>query len=790
LIVGAATSAQPRTDPHGDPLPEGAIARFGTVRYRIGEVGPFALSADGKAVAVGTEHHVTLWDVETGRLTARLPIASLPAHSVSGATLALSSDGKYFARILRRDLRVFDARTGRERHAIELSDHGRGVFFFPGTARFAVVDLVETDDPLRVLVYDAETGRRVSILRTEAEVDRLSGSGRYYLGQSDGVPHLVDVRTGRVRQRFPEVRGLADREWVLSPDDRRVFVLETSGRLRTYDAETGKLCDDLEAPPGWGDETKSLHLSVSTDGKVAYLSGWHRPIFRRDLSADQWLPPLPTALASGRLLASHPNGKLFLALAADGVLRRYDLATRKEVPPPHGFANLVSAALSPDGRRVAVVSGHPSDRLDLFDDRGRLLGSDRSHEGLPEPFWTPDGRLFCAGRDLITRRDRATGKLQRTVAARGSAPELGRGATFSPGGDWLVVPSGDGSRLVVFDTSTQEWAAILPTGGAVRAVSPDGRTVAAETPTGVAVVDLQTGLAHASPPEAPTGHRPYPTTRLAFSPDGSYLLSWDDDGVAVLRDPATAARVRPIATGERWPPDSAFSPDGLYLATGSQDGTVTVYDTGTGRAVWSRCGHRDRITRVAYGGPARLASSSHDLTALLWDLRADRKPATPAWDALSGPDALEAYRAIWALSADKAGPDLLRSKVQPVRPPRPEQVRQWLADLGSERFAVRETATRGLRHLGRLVEPDLRAARPKATGEEVRARLDALLAGIVRERTPSERINARAVTALELAGTEAATKVLADWAAGAPAARLTQDARAALSRLKARSPGQ
>jgi hypothetical protein len=72
----------------------------------------------------------------------------------------------------------------------------------------------------------------------------------------------------------------------------------------------------------------------------------------------------------------------------------------------------------------------------------------------------------------------------------------------------------------------------------------------------------------------------------------------------------------------------------------------------------------------------------------------------------------------------------------------------------------------------------------------VRARLNRLLASITPERTPAEAIQARAATAMELAGTVAAKKLLADWAAGAPGARLTQDAKAALVRLSVTVPNR
>jgi hypothetical protein len=140
---------------------------------------------------------------------------------------------------------------------------------------------------------------------------------------------------------------------------------------------------------------------------------------------------------------------------------------------------------------------------------------------------------------------------------------------------------------------------------------------------------------------------------------------------------------------------------------------------------------------------------------------------------------------VWRAARDPAGPDLLRAKVAPVDPVSPEQIGQWIAELGADRYPVRERATRALGGLGRVARPALRRAREQPTGEEVRTRLDGLIARLPPDRSAAEIVQARAVAAMELAGTPAARKLLAEWAAGAPGARLTVDARAALARLGA-----
>jgi hypothetical protein len=89
-----------RTDLYGDPLPRGALARFGTVRLRGESPQAFSFSADGKVLISGNYTGTTFWDARTGKPLRRV-VASDPEFYRTTCT-AFSPDGRIFAIALAR----------------------------------------------------------------------------------------------------------------------------------------------------------------------------------------------------------------------------------------------------------------------------------------------------------------------------------------------------------------------------------------------------------------------------------------------------------------------------------------------------------------------------------------------------------------------------------------------------------------------------------------------------------------------------------------------------------------
>jgi hypothetical protein len=159
---------------------------------------------------------------------------------------------------------------------------------------------------------------------------------------------------------------------------------------------------------------------------------------------------------------------------------------------------------------------------------------------------------------------------------------------------------------------------------------------------------------------------------------------------------------------------------------------------------------------------------------------------TAFWNDLASRESAKGYRAIWGLvGAGDRAVEFLKERLRPAGVG--SKIRELIADLDDKRFAVREAASLELNKLGRAVTPALREVLAKTPSAEVRRRATALLAQL-NQVTPlaastEELQMVRGVQVLEYIGTSRAREVLRALAGGAPGARATEEARAALQRL-------
>jgi WD40 repeat protein len=830
----------PRTDRYGDPLPDGAVARLGTVRWRHpGEGCGLVFSPDGKLlVSQCSGGELLLWDTATGNVLRRLHPPSRDRFASGFGGPDFTPDGRTLAaRTSTGDVSFLDVASGKQVRTLS-APQGKG------------------------------GGGDLPYLR-------LSPDGKIAaVATDDDEVFLLNAGTGEVLHRIgghrAAVYGLA-----FSPDGKSLALGTLNPSVQLWDMAAGKLVLGIEEP----DDRFVMAVAFSPDGKTIAAGSWDRIILSDAATGKEVGRLVAEKMESLNGLAFTPDGKTLVSGSQDGKVRVWDLDTRKArfTLDGHGWIGR-SMALSRDGKTVAL--GTVYDAIRLWDvGTGKELFTE--FEGHDAPVhcvaFTPDGKTLVSGGDNVQTRLwdvatwKQTGQLKASARMVSFTPDGKRMATiaynktvrvwdvpgetyrgemrdpdkrtvhvgkvgteqdafklelpdtddikqarFAPDGktlvsvDWRRNAGNDRSlgitRLVVWDAAAGKrlrqmaLAEVIP---ASLALTPDGRTAVVGDGEGIIhLFDLEEGKEFL----ALRGHQHY-VDALALSADGKTLVSGSYDRGVRLWDLVSGQQIALLEGHKRAVAAVAFSPDGRLAASagGSRsypyDVTdprrIRLWDVVSGKEVVHFEGHTADVTSLAFSPDgARLVSGLMDSTILVWDVAAlPRQPALEVradevdglWKDLAGADAFKAHQAVWRLAAtpEKTVP-FLKEHVPAAAEVDAEKVRRWIADLDSEEFAVRAAAVKELERLGDRAAPALREALAGKPSAEVRKQAEELLASLRLVRSPEVLQRLRAVQVLERIGSPEARRLLEALARGAPAARETREAKASLERLAER----
>jgi WD40 repeat protein len=611
LTMPLALAAHAAEDRLGDPLPDGAVQRLGTLRLRYsGGIADLRYLPDGRGlIAVGNQ--IEIWDLAAGELQAKHQvcegrIASVALRSDAGALLVADTGGT---------VHEWDLTNAAELRSWETGQSGlRTAHYSPDEQRV----LTTGSKPPTIKEWDLPTGRELVSITGRMHyfhegIYGPDGKTAFVNGGAGSEPILAhyDLATGEpLNEWLPDYYAHA-RSIVLSEDGARLLVgsrhkatewrIDGYELLKEFTGHQGhavvsvaycKEPDQLLTGSRDGSirrwnriegelllrwcphEAYVTHMQVSPDGQwvLSYGSG-----MVAETSLADGKPRATWERHSGPVnaVAVLPSGGTAVSGSTDTTLRVWDIATGECSKTIGGAAlGAYAIAVSPDGARAAVGC----------------------KDGVLREFALADGSLI---RELTGHRGYV------------------RSVAYAPQGDHLLSSAGDG-QVRIWSREADEPVHVLEghRGGVLSvAVSPDGKQALSGGRDGtVRLWDLQA----AALLRTLTGHRGW-VQAVAFAGGNAVGLSGAVDGRILKWDLSTGELLGEMSHGGVVYALACTS-DGKTAYAGGGGG-ITSWDLGTAEKTAELTGHEGAVLALAMAlDEQRLVSASQDTTLLVWQI--------------------------------------------------------------------------------------------------------------------------------------------------------------------------
>ena len=483
-------------------------------------------------------------------------------------------------------------------------------------------------DGIRGCVADAafspDHGRLFAVVRQINVRPELGFAARFLYGDSRST------RFQLLAWKVPDARELKFGPW--KPLHPTPYWKDVAGYLRDLNSRFMKPLFRKDGPK----DADAVAMAISPDGRQILVSDKNRPTVGADASRP----------AMGRIIVfDAATGETVKADAYDLNLPAPGLAARPKRPFDRD-ATLGSLAVSPDGKRLAVVSGTG---ILVFDRAsGKRLADLAGHLAAPQC-------VVFDGNDLLT--------------AGGADGQVKRWAGGLPSTDRIVLPAGQawGGRGVAFSSDSRRMASATADGGIEILAVATGRLGMTVPPMASAVGEDELRETNRLDPLAGTIKEKifhgYRAGDIRFSSDGKRLTAtyydrlicvWDISGekpaLVEFIDLLALERGRKLAESTQ----RLLSPDGRYLATASNGAHDKHYNR-----VWEIENRRLVVSHeedVSAGKDSKLAFTADGRTFFL-RRGSSSAGSLRAWDLESGKPTKMPGDGQWADAADQANPD-------------------------------------------------------------------------------------------------------------------------------------
>jgi RNA polymerase sigma factor (sigma-70 family) len=650
----ATENPTPSVDRDGDSLPQGALARLGTLRWRHPS-GILALgfSRDGRTlVTAAGKGTIRYWDASTGKLSVRVELGDDPIEA-----LAVSPDGKMLATVGQSD------QAGTKRGSVRLWRFGMPTqLLHIDRPDGSILSLAFSPDGTQLAtagwdrgihVWDARTGKErlyIDEPRFRYYTVAFSPDGRYIVGQFLERIQIWEAATGR-QIRMVQAYGSDVFVLAFTPDGKGLTVCSAQGdadkHVEFFEVASGKRLRQFGFPSASRSARKSS-VALSPDGRTLAASADDGSLSCWDLASQKRLTTIRGLGHSVWATAFSPDGRTLAARAFPGTVVLWDVTTGREVAaPPDGHRDGITQALfTPDGRTLATAGRDATIRLwDPATARERLVLS--GHQGWVQALAvSPNGKTLASSAldDTVRLWNVATGKELHRLKGHGKSGDL-RAVAFtgdgqlliSFGADWQLrvweIPTGKqrfqgelrltGVSELPDDTEPERREAELGRRATLFHVmlAPDGRRLVLVGPDATHVVEGTTGREITTLPTHPFDDC------WAISADGRVIALAPDDKHGVLVDLASGediVRLENLGSARFL----AFSPDGRHLAAtpAGGRGTIGIWDVRTGRRLrtWRAPSWAGTLAFSPDG--KSLVAAQDDDTALIWDVSSVTSP--------------------------------------------------------------------------------------------------------------------------------------------------------------------
>lgn len=464
-------------------------------------------------------------------------------------------------------LEIRSAADGRVLRATEISPETKGFAVSPdGTLVFSGNLLMDASDLHVVARLDAQDLHNLGN-------GAVSPNNQLLLtGDRDGRVRLWDARSGRQLRELSAHQGMVNNV-CFGPQGRRIASAGADSTIRVGDLEDQ---ESMSLPLLGAHDGVAWGVAFSPDGRKLATSG-----------ADGLYFWNPDALSGSELFVvdNHDNGMRDVAFSPDGrhvatagvdaTLRIWDAATGQEERwfETDGRVNLV--AYRPDGAQIATVVDHDGSRDVLLLDSltGERVARWPAHQqDVYHLVFSPDGQsIGTASRDATVRVwETASGQLRYELPGRETV--YGEIAFTS---DERLVATCPADGVTISDATTGKPLVQIERTEEPIAFSPDDTRLACRLDNVIRLVNVKTGAIEQSFVDTVKG-----LTEIAFNQDGTRIWAIGDRGTLTMFDCQSGSRVASFDSHLDQLFSISLSSDGRTVVTGSTDGRIVFWETG------------------------------------------------------------------------------------------------------------------------------------------------------------------------------------------------------------------